>query len=86
MKKTDTIQDLQPDNTNRLSIRFFFDNSEQLYKFMDFLSTYGGETMPFTYQWLDNWESPKVCSHQWEHLHGYDKDNEFRCALCGKRK
>lgn len=26
------------------------------------------------------------CHHVWEHLHGYDKNNEYRCHKCGERK
>jgi hypothetical protein len=51
-KTSDTIEDLQPNNIDRVSVRLFFKDSEEQYKFLDWLHDSGQE-----FQWLDNWES-----------------------------
>lgn len=33
-----------------------------------------------------NPDDAEVCPHIWEHLHGTDKNNEYRCQKCGSRK
>lgn len=73
-KTSDTIQDLQPDNINRVSVRLFFNNSEEQDAFLDWLKQTGQ-----TFQWLDNWESQfqSPLPATWDHNETLDAVNRF---------